>query len=66
MKTVPKSLCCSRCGDLIPAGDLVYSLDRLCAVCSNMRLDAQQIIQSQRQRIKARSTLFHSVPVSQQ
>ena len=66
MKKVPETVCCSRCGDEIPAEELVQSLDKLCVFCSNMRLEARQTAQNQRQRLKAHTVSIYSVPVSPQ
>lgn len=65
MKKVPKTVCCSRCGDEIAPEELVYCLDHLCALCSNMRLEAQEIARMQHQRRNSYPPI-HSVPINQQ
>lgn len=48
MKPVRKHFYCARCGDEIPAEDHALIKDMLCALCDNMRLEAQQVLPSRR------------------
>lgn len=66
MKKVSATVCCSRCGDMMAAEELALSPDGLCALCSNMHLEAREVIRSRRGIGKAKSLSLQPVSVKPQ
>lgn len=66
MKPVRKHFYCARCGDEIPAVDHALMKETLCALCDNMRLEAQQVLRDRRllKAIKPDIRLVHPTPLN--
>lgn len=59
MKKVLKPVYCSRCGDFIPPEELTLLKGALCALCENMRLEAQQIWRDKQSSKKIKPNLIY-------
>lgn len=66
MKQVRKQIYCSHCGDQISAEEQALLKDTLCALCDNMRLEAEEILRDRRmlKAIKPRIRLIHPVQIN--
>lgn len=63
MKKVPKTVYCSRCGDEIAVEELPLAAGTTCALCSNMQLEAQQILHEKRKQRRPELSLVYSLSI---
>ena len=61
MKKVRKIVCCSRCGDEISVKESAQLHGTVCALCSNMQLESQQILQHKRKSAKSEQSKIYLV-----